>query len=274
MIYITCLTKNSNNVIIKYTGVEIRSDSPVELSKKILTEILSNTKIKVVNANIQNNVIEIKEWVNGLAVKRGKVRKPKYVLLTIDDNIYKVADYNGNVSNLEIEEIKNIIKLKDIANCWFDGHSIITEDIYSIQRDAEFEKTLATKYTNFVAKAALLGYNGITFEYEIENSEVRLTQYTGSSIDIILPSFITAIGKEAFKLKSIETVKLHEGVKVIGENAFSFNEIERIEIPSTIELIGNDAFSYNRKLFKDQYKLNKDRFKVRSNKTIILKQGF
>ena len=43
-----------------------------------------------------------------------------------------------------------------------------------------------------------------------------------------------------------------------------------MEIPETVELIGNEAFARNTKLFRFDLTLNNDRFKIVSDKTIMI----
>ena len=90
------------------------------------------------------------------------------------------------------------------------------EDVYEIEEDREFEKIIQSKYNSFIAKTVMLGYAGITFEYLVENYEVILTKYTGTSNDIVLPPFVTAIGKAAFAHKNVVRLKLNNGLKIIG----------------------------------------------------------
>ena len=264
MIYITCIIKNSKTD--GFMGFDTSSSSPVILTAKVLTDIILNTKIKVANASIHNNTIVIKEWANGLATRSGNTYSgPKYVLIAKERYIYKIVDYSGFMYSMGLLEIKELIESKNIANCYYrEDQSIESEDVYEIQLNEEFEKAIQDKYNSFIAKAIVLGCGNMTFSYEIENDEVALTKYTGSSVDIILPPFIAAIKKGAFSNTGIRTIKLSNGLKNIGAMAFSFCKIERIEIPKSVELIGWKAFAQNK------HNISMSRVKLQNDKTIIL----
>ena len=286
MIYITSTLKSSAGAGMNfYRGFDTSTDSQIVVGKSILKCIILGTKIQVVNASIQKGNIVIKDWGNGLTYEENNIQGfkikidysgPKYILFARGNNVNKLIDCEGHVSTPWETDLINMVKSGKVANCRIidtgNGDKLIAEDFYEIQEDKEFEKLIESKYSSFVAKTAMLGYSGITFEYAIENHEVELTRYTGSNKDIILPSFITTIGKTAFEAIGISTVKLNEGLHIIGEGAFAFNEIERIEIPETVELIGWGAFSHNSKLIRNASELNTDRFKFRNTKTIMLDQ--
>ena len=277
MIYVTCVTKNSRDEIIEYKGFDTCTESPITLSKELLIQIISNTTIKVVNVSIKDNSIVIKEWANGIASKGwvsrivGHTYKgPKYVIWAKGDSEYRLADYYGNTTKVQGKDLKTAIEQNEIANCTIVEGKIKMEDVYENQRNVEFSREIELKYNNFIAKALMVGYGDVQFEYEIFNSEVRLVRYNGSSLKVILPPFITAIKNGAFDGKGIKTVKLNPGLQAIGAYALASNELERIEIPETVELIEVDAFAYNSKLFSSRYGLNMDRVKLQSDKTIIL----
>ena len=80
----------------------------------------------------------------------------------------------------------------------------------------------------------------------------------------------------AFRDVDIETLNLNEGLKVIGNRAFEpkewLNGLTSVEIPSTVKVIGSKAFSNNNRLIKNDSTWNTDRFKLRSEKTIVVDQ--
>ena len=71
-----------------------------------------------------------------------------------------------------------------------------------------------------------------------------LTQYNGSSEEVIIPPEITAIGDAAFRQNGrIKRVVLHSRVTSIGRNAFTYcSGLTEIVIPSTVTSIGANAF--------------------------------
>ena len=279
MIYIICTIKANDYEITKYRIFETLSESVMLIKPNTLKKIMQDTKIEVVNARIQNDNIVIKDWGKGQTIQQPKIKGsndfiqtgPKYTLISKTVSSYKIARYNGSYSDMLSEEFKTSIDPKDIANY---NTLIGPIDIQNIQKDEEFNSYIEEKYKIFKAKTNILGYKDTSFEYVIESREVKLSKYTGSNKDIILPSFITAIYDYALSSRRIENIRLNEGIRVIGSNAFSFNLIERIEIPETMELIGVEAFYGNAKLSKDNGDiLYTDRFKLRSNKTIVLERA-
>ena len=284
MLYIRALVTNHTDSVVAYKAYDTYSRSTAVLRRDLLTDILVNNKMQVVNASIQNNAIVIRNWVNGICTEKHTIRNdsiiekngPKYIALAKEGNSYRFIDSAGKMQYKMADYFKEVIKEKEVANCIITSSGEIeSEDVYTIYKDKEFEKSIDLKYENYIAKAALLGYNSTTFNYEVENRTVRLTEYTGTNTEIILPSFITVIMKNAFRDKGIEKIELNEGLKVIGIGAFASRSdsasLERIEIPSTVELIGFAAFTGNDKLFMRDSNLSITRFKLRNSKTVMLR---
>ena len=263
-----------------YMALDTCSDSVVGISSEFLKNIIQYTKTQVVNASIQNDNIVIKKWVNKLSTYTNTGRSNEHsgathvLLATKPDSMYKIVDHHGTVSNVWRKDVRKLANYDTIANC---NDRLEFEDTYEITSDAEFIASIAAKYAIFIAKSALLGIGDAGFRYDIENHEVRLLKYTGSSVNIILPSFITAIAQNAFYNANIRTIKLNEGLKVIGARAFVTKEttglLERIEIPESVEMICNKAFVNNPRLVKSDGTLHSDRFIMRNKKTIVLDQS-
>lgn len=88
------------------------------------------------------------------------------------------------------------------------------------------------------------------FIYEINNGEVTITGYTGSDIDVVIPSMIehlivTKIGDMAFKdCESITSVSIPEGVTVIGTQAFrTCTSLTKVTLPESLQGIYTAAFA-------------------------------
>ena len=283
MIYIISILKDANGNPLYYRGFDIHSESSLLLGSDRLKEII-NAKIEVANASIINNEIVIGKWLTEIYSQRPyiapgkfetKCNGAKYVLVTKEHTKYKLVEHLGNTDTLSEKKLKDLARSIEIANCRLIGNDLAGEietmGVYDIKHDTKFEELIHFKYRSFIAKTAMLGYNDMTFNYIIENHEVKLRQYTGSSKDIILPSFITVVMKNAFKDMNIKTLNLNEGLKLIGEKAFNNGDIEKIEIPSTVKLICIGAFGFNKRLF-DYSRLNTNRFKLKSNNTVVLDQ--
>lgn len=288
MLYIVSLRVN-NRAILGYKVYDTCSDSVMMLKPEILRSILIAGKIPVVKTTIQDNQIILHDWVNNVGLEIGesesglerKFTGAKYVLIAKIGSLYKVVDYSGNIFNISSEVLKDTIESKNVANCTtgnIDGKlKIKTTDIFEIVKDKEFESAIESRYKSFIAKTLLLGVGDMSFKYEIENKEVRLEEYTGSSKDVILPPFITAIMAGAFVNSNITSIKISSGLKVIGKRAFliasKFKGLNHIELPETVELIGESAFAGNTKLFKANDTLDTSRFKLFNSNTVILDCG-
>ena len=65
---------------------------------------------------------------------------------------------------------------------------------------------------------------------------------------VVLPSYVTSIGKRAFYLSNLESITFPTDLNTIGEEAFANSKIASIDIPSTVSDIGNRAFASCTKL--------------------------
>ena len=65
---------------------------------------------------------------------------------------------------------------------------------------------------------------------------------------VVLPSYVTSIGKRAFYLSNLENITFPSGFNTIGEEAFAYSKITSIDIPSTVSDIGDGAFTSCTKL--------------------------
>ena len=283
MIYIICTEHDKNGDVKSYYGFDTCAESDMSMSVKLLKTIIISNKIMVVNASLNNGNIVIKDWAYGLASNHGKVYGeeleakylgPKYVLIAVDNNRYKIVSYKGDVSYIAEKDFKTLVLTEQVANCNnlkdTNGEKIMMTDVCKMYRDDRFKKLIHSKYTAFTAKALMLGYGKITFKYIIEDREVKLTQYTGTSKNVIIPPFITCVMRGAFSGVQLETLKLSEGLKAIGKHSFRYNNLSSIEIPESVELVGSNAFAFNKKLTDSSNNLHKDRFKLRNNRTIVL----
>ncbi len=81
-------------------------------------------------------------------------------------------------------------------------------------------------------------------DFEIENGVLQ--KYNGAECDVVLPSEVTSIGKEAFKGRGdLTSIKLPEGLRSIGEGAFwACKSLTEIEIPSSVTNICKAAFYF------------------------------
>ena len=64
------------------------------------------------------------------------------------------------------------------------------------------------------------------------------------TLNVTLPSTITAIDECALACPSVKEIKLHEGVEKIGQYAFSFALLSSIEIPASVTFLGEAFVSW------------------------------
>lgn len=69
-----------------------------------------------------------------------------------------------------------------------------------------------------------------------------VTGLEGNVKELTLPSYVRAIGNNAFSGKKIEKITLNEGLKSIGNMTFANSSISSINFPSTLTDIGEAAF--------------------------------
>lgn len=144
-----------------------------------------------------------------------------------EENYIDVCEYQMQIKTLE----QTIQDLKDTILSMTESMSPPSSD--TIQTPSNDNLSIKTEY-----------------KYTTSNGEVTITEYTGSSLDITIPSFIngnpvTCIGEEAFKGKQIRSVVIPSGVKKIEWFAFSgCTSLESITIPSSVMSVCYGAFDY------------------------------
>ena len=89
------------------------------------------------------------------------------------------------------------------------------------------------------------------FSYTITEEKVTITNYTGSTTDVVIPSEIegypvVSIGNSAFSNDNVlKEVELPDSLVTVGDYAFSScKSLESITIPENVEKIGIDAFQW------------------------------
>lgn len=107
--------------------------------------------------------------------------------------------------------------------------------IKSVNDEAVSAALMGTKISRY---DYILGENGVLERYFPDEDDDRYIER------IILPDGISAIGKEAFRSKTIVSVVIPEGVETVGESAFAFcDRLETVILPNSLRTIGIDAFS-------------------------------
>ena len=98
----------------------------------------------------------------------------------------------------------------------------------------------ATKSTP--AKSAPATKSVSAADFTIKSGNI-VTDYTGSSKDVVIPNGIVEIAEDAFLGKDIKSIVVPEGVKTIGANAFmSCEDLTKVVLPNSLTKICNNAF--------------------------------
>ena len=112
-----------------------------------------------------------------------------------------------------------------------------------------------------------VGYNAfydnllnIDYEFQINNMEISLTQYIGTTQDVVIPESILGLpvtsiadgrhiyngqGTGVFSSQGLTNVIIPNSITYIGDYAFAYNELSNITIPNSVTSIGSDAFFGN-----------------------------
>ena len=283
MLYITGVNKGN---IIQYNLFETHTESIIVCEVKHISKLVKRHGMILKNATIDNGELKLNEWPHPMVQSTiGFWEHYNNMLLAKTNNSrFKVLNTNATIKYLDEEDLKSRIIDGRISNCkdFEDSNGITfksTDTYETINKDENFEKYIAKKYKDYIAKTKLLGINS-DFDYTIEGKEVKLQKYKGSSKKIIIPNFITTITGEAFYSLEIAEVNLNEGLQHIGSSAFACNNIKYIEIPKTVQFIGRDAFNGNAALLKTKIinnsmkpkimGYNEATFRLESNKTIVI----
>lgn len=86
--------------------------------------------------------------------------------------------------------------------------------------------------------------------YDLEEGHIRLTGYTGTDQELILPDAIAGnpvrlIGKAAFRNRELRGLRLPQGITHIQAEAFSGNLLTALIVPPGVEEIHQGAFARN-----------------------------
>lgn len=275
MIYVVDLVipQDGHGEILRYHIIDTLTNSCMSLNQRQLRMLISRCGMQIANAKLQHNSIELRDWVYSKAT-----HNYRFSLLSKEGNTYRVTNHKGDIVALTFEEVKQLIELKEIANGSIIDNKgkmeIIGQDTYEITTSEKFKESVASKYEIFRAKASLIGCGDISFDYIVENEDVKLKKYTGSSKNILLPSFITSVMKDAFRDVNIRSLNLNEGLKSIGDRAFAprrmSEELGRVEIPSTVEIVGYDAFANNRAMTDGTGMFDRNKLKLRNDTTVVI----
>ena len=270
MIYL--INFDNRKVDGKYTLFETHTDSMLRGNIEYIKELLIDYKLKIKNAHLKDGELQIKQWPH--TVKQ-TTNNSRYVLLSkINENKFKLVQHDRTIQFMSAEELKINIERSNVMNCAYEiiegvGDTYKSIDTYTITEDKEFEALIDSKYEEFSSKSRMLGLD-MSFNYRVENKEVKLYSYKGESKRVILPSFVTSICSNAFVNTRIEEIQLNEGLNYIGHVAFENCRLKQLVIPKSVQLMYQRAFMYNGSDIYLQDKFNTKVVKILNDKMILL----
>ena len=255
MIYLTKVERKNSKELV-YNIFETHTESIITADEELVIKLINTHGIEAKNIYIENNKVKVKEWPHSIIPysENREDRTSDYILLSkINENRFKLFNCVTGVIYAFENYLKELIKFDRVANCTNDEKIYKSIDTYSIKTDLAFAESINNKYTEFRGKTLLLGMD-ISFNYIIENDEVKITKYTGNSHKIILPNFITTICDSAFEYRGIQELTLNTELRYIGSNAFKGNRLKFIELPDKVRLVGQNAFDFNSESNQREYK--------------------
>ena len=260
--------ETTNTDRLNYYTFETHTESPIIADYECMMKLINECKMAPKNMYVNSKGIQFNEWPHD--VSDSYYKNHVFILLAkLSERRFKcIRGIDREVFYMDDKQLKGHLDYNHVLNCSCENGVYKSIDTYNIVIDPEFEKSIAKKYETFIAKSIMLGLD-MSFEYIIENEEVKIICYTGKSRRVIVPNFITTITKDAFKTTNLQEVRLSEGLRYIGVGAFKNNNIDRIVIPKTVEFVAYDAFGRNPKLLGSDGGYN-DAVKKLGSKTVIL----
>ena len=269
MLYILSIIETPNNETMAYTVFETSTESYFKAYTDTIMELVIRHKLNLKNMKLVGGKIVPEQFCKIHKECRDATIGPPYTLLCqVDSDTFKLAFYTEDAIYVSGEKLKELIASNAVGNCILQDGTYKSTGTYSVDYSTPFKKYIAEKYKIYVAKSALLGRN-MTFEYIVEGREVKLTKYTGTANDVIVPKFITSIMTRAFKNSGITKLVLDDGLKSIGAFSFAHCDIAELVIPKTVEIICGGAFYKNKELVRNIGEYT-HKIKVLNKRTVIL----
>ncbi len=222
---VSCSSEQNDDYPTQATTSQNQQSSQADEEK---TEKAETTKEPVQNTDTANKDIEIDTYKEQISYYMELTESLQSDLLKLKEESYiSECEYQLQIKSLE----QTVQDLKDALSS-ISGGSLNTNttpsDINTPSNDQ-----LSAK---------------VDFKYTTTNGEVTITEYTGSAVDVKIPSAIngypvTKIGEGAFKSKPIRSVEIPSGVRELDWFAFSAcTSLETITIPSSVLTVRYGAF--------------------------------
>ena len=239
MLYLinTIKIKGGENI---YNMFETHTESRLKGSSNYVLKLINSCNMEPINIDIEETEISGKAWVQEITDLSNR-NKICILLAKISDQSFKTLNFNNEIVCMSEKDLKYNIDSKKVLNCLFEQGEYKSIYTYNITTNIKFKQYIAEKYREFRAKTLMLGIDS-KFIYSIENEDVKILDYAGTSKKVVIPNFVTTICSNAFRNQNIQEIKLNRGLKRIGKTAFANNKIDYIEIPETVEFVGPQAF--------------------------------
>ena len=270
MFYILYISKSSyKRHKDSYMFFESDTESFFEGTKNFLNYLILKDKIdsNYVDLVMKDNIA--KDRCNAISSNSHKEKgAEKTLLCKIAKNKYKLVTYLLSVATVSGEELRELIRKKDVTNCEIVNGTYKSIGTYRADKDIQFEREIAKKYEKHIAITSLLGCR-TTFDYVIEGKEVKIKSCNSTTGKVIIPKFVTIILDQALSYSRITELTLNEGLKAIGSQALKYNNITELVIPKTVQFIGRSPFIGNNKIIDSGGKYT-NKLKILNKRALIL----
>lgn len=226
--------------LVGYRILDSVSKKASNYTHKYIKNKLIDKNIEIYNLREQDGEIVISDSSAFYPVidKTNKtIKKQRLVALKRKSYyMYEVADYTGNIFEIDRSEFKYKA---------FNGKLVNHRDIFDMDYGISSEKAevLQGKLDRYKSKEALLGVCAL--DIEIVGDEAILYEIIDeSSARCIIPSFITVIDESAFARSNIASISIPESVKYIGTLAFNeCTKLTDLTMENTEIVLGREIFS-------------------------------
>ena len=244
--------------ITNYLGDKWEVGIPSTIQKLPVTHIGSGafSEKKLTSVTLPNSIIEIGEKA---------FADNQLTSITIPNSVIIIGD-EAFANNLIIAvSIPNTVTYLS----GFNGNQLssinIPDNVTTIGNYAFSENKIASvvipKSVNEIGYNAF--YNNllnIDYEFQINNMEISITQYIGTTKDVLIPDTILGLpvtsiadgrhiydgyGTGAFSSQGFTNVTIPNSITYIGDYAFYQNQLTSINIPNNVTNIGGQAFESN-----------------------------
>lgn len=192
-----------------YNVIDMRNGDNKEVKKKVLERAVK-CGVKVLNARLKDNRLEVDKWVMDTTVTDGNIQL--IPLMKHSDKGYDLGlTRSGNLVkyNRNGKKYINILNLRKHTNADYIVELIGNKDT----------KGIYEKYNRHTIKSTVLGINS-KFMYILLGENVIMIQYEGE--EFIVPSFATGVWERVF----IEDVSFEYNVDKIKGLKYNSNYIK------------------------------------------------